>query len=65
VGQEEWGCEGLGEAILAAAPSRTVGQMLGGDTVETSHSSLEAAVVGIDVLDVKSVTHDTTTCTEG
>ena len=39
--------------LKEAAPAEIVLQVLSGDAVEASHPSLQAAVVGIDVLDVE------------
>ena len=39
--------------LKEAAPAEIVLQVLSGDAVEVAHPSLQAAVVGIDVLDVE------------
>jgi hypothetical protein len=40
-------------AFEGAPPAEIVGQVLGGDAVEAGEPLLEAAVVGVDVIDVE------------
>ena len=37
--------------LEGAAPSEIVGQVLGGDAIEAAEPLLEAAVIGVDVVD--------------
>lgn len=53
--QQQRRCQGHGKALEASAPPEVFGQVLGADTVETAHPALQAAVVGIDVLDAERV----------
>src|SRR3954470_19003665 len=41
------------QCFQGPAPAQIVGEIFGGDTMETAHPFLEPSVIGIDVVDVK------------
>lgn len=50
--QELLGRDGILEAIEQAAPAQVMMKVLGGDPVKPNHPALQAAVVGIHILNV-------------
>ena len=48
-----WGSELISPGFEGASPSEVAWQVLGGDAVEAVEPLLEAAVVGVDVIDVQ------------
>ena len=56
--KENRGGQRVAEAFQASAPPEIVGEILGRNAAEAGHPALEAAVVGIDVLDVEGVIDD-------
>ena len=47
------GVDGFGEAFEHPPPPEVAWQISGGDAVERLHPCLEAAVIGVDVLDME------------
>src|SRR3954453_19604736 len=59
-GGQEPGFRGtwLGRPLQGSSPAEIVGQVAGGDTPEAAHPALQAAVVGVHVLDVEGAVAD-------